>query len=106
MGNWVARKGLAVALVALDGTGQETKAAGEAIVGAPLAGAAVEAVEGVGGSSVATRVCLLRHQRQDGVSEAVEHALIDETINQFLNDGARISQVKFGCLLWTLDHES
>ena len=93
MGNWVARKGLAVALVALDGTGQETKAAGEAVVGAPLAGAVVEAMEGVGGSSVATRVCLLRHRREGGVSEGVEHALLDEAINQFLNDGARISQV-------------
>lgn len=94
MGNWVAQRGLAVALVALDGTGQETKAAtGEAIVGAPLAGAVVESMDGVGGSSVATRVCLLRHRREDGVSEAVEHALLDETINQFLNDGARISQV-------------
>lgn len=93
MGSWVARKGLAVALVALDGTDQETMAAGEAIVGAPLAGAVVEAMEGVGGSSAATRVCLLRHRREDGVSEAVEHALLDETINQFLNDGARISQV-------------
>lgn len=94
MGSWVARKGLAVALVALDGMGQETKAAGEVVVGAPLAGAVVEAMEGVGGSSVATRVCLLRHRREEGVSEAVEHALLDETINQFLNDGARISQVR------------
>lgn len=96
MGDWVARKGLAVALVALDGTvqdqhqDQETKAM---TVGAPFAGAVVEAMEGVGGSSVATRVCLLRHRREGGVSEAVEHALLDETINQFLNDGARISQV-------------
>lgn len=93
MGSLVAQRGLAVALVALDGTGQETKAPGEAVVDAPLAGAVVEAMEGVGGSSVATRVCLLRHRREDGVSEAVEHALLDETINQFLNDGARISQV-------------
>lgn len=95
MGSWVARKGLAVALVVLDGTGEETRAAGEAVVGAPLAGAVVEAMEGVGGSSVATRVCLLRHRREDGVPQAVEHALLDETINQFLNDGARISQVCF-----------
>lgn len=94
MSNWVARRGVAVALVALDGTGQETKGAGEAIVGAPLAGAVVEATAGVGGSSVATRVCLLRHRREGDVSEAVEHALLDETINQFLNDGARISQVR------------
>lgn len=93
MGDWVAQRGMAGALVALDGTGQEAKAAGEAIVGAPLAGAVVESMDGVGGSSVATRVCLLRHRREDGVSEAVEHALLDETINQFLNDGARISQV-------------
>lgn len=93
MGDWVAQRGLAVALVALDGTGQDAKAAGEAIVGAPLAGAVVKAMDGVGGSSVATRVCLLRHRREEGVSEAVEHALLDETINQFLNDGARISQV-------------
>lgn len=93
MGDWVAQRGIVVSLVALDGTGQETKAAGEVIVGAPLVGAVVESMDGVGGSSVATRVCLLRHRREDGVSEAVEHALLDETINQFLNDGARISQV-------------
>lgn len=93
MGDWVAQRGLAVALVALDGTGQDAEAAGDAIVGAPLAGAVVKAMDGVGGSSVATRVCLLRHRRGEGVSEAVEHALLDETINQFLNDGARISQV-------------
>lgn len=92
MGDWVAQKGLAVALVALDATEQ---AAGEPVIGAPLAGAVVEAMgDGmVGGSSVATRVCLLRHRREDGVAEAVEHALLDETINRFLNDGARISQV-------------
>lgn len=92
LGDWVARKGLALALVALgreEGTEDET----DATVGAPLAGAVVEANEG-GGSSVATRVCLLRHRCLDGVSEAVEHALLDETINQFLNDGSRISQVR------------
>ncbi|CAN0086278.1 unnamed protein product [Ectocarpus fasciculatus] len=93
MGDWVAQKGLAVALVALDATEQ---AAGEPVIGAPLAGAVVEAMGGgmVGGSSVATRVCLLRHRREDGVAEAVEHALLDETINRFLNDGARISQLR------------
>eukprot|EP00903_Cladosiphon_okamuranus_P012524 g11727.t1 len=94
MSSWVARRGLAVALVALDGAGQETKGAGEIIFGAPLAGAVVEAMDGVGGSSVATRVCLLRHRREDGVSEAVDHALLDETINKFLNDGARINQLR------------
>ncbi|CAM9139765.1 unnamed protein product [Scytosiphon promiscuus] len=94
MGDWVARRGLAVALVALDGAGQDAEAAGEAIIGAPLAGAVVKAMDGVGGSSVATRVCLLRHRREEDVSEAVEHALLDETINQFLNDGARISQLR------------
>lgn len=88
MGGRVAQKGLAVALVALDATEQ---AAGEPVIGAPLAGAVVEAMGG--GSSVATQVCLLRHRREDGVAEAVEHALLDETINRFLNDGARISQV-------------
>lgn len=102
MGDWVAQRGLAVALVAMalsdddddDATGEGPKAAAaEPIVGAPLAGAVVEAMDGVGGSSVATRVCLLRHRCEDGVSDAVEHALLDETINQFLNDGARISQV-------------
>ncbi|CAN0267269.1 unnamed protein product [Ectocarpus sp. 12 AP-2014] len=89
MGDWVAQKGLAVALVALDATEQ---AAGEPVIGAPLAGAVVEAMGG--GSSVATQVCLLRHRREDGVAEAVEHALLDEMINRFLNDGARISQLR------------
>lgn len=92
LGDWVARRGLALALVALgieDGAEDGT----DATVGAPLAGAVVEENEG-SGSSVATRVCLLSHRRLDGVSEAVEHALLDETINQFLNDGSRISQVR------------
>lgn len=91
LGDWVARKDLALALVALSRE-EGTEDGKDAAVGAPLAGAVVEAMEG-GGSSVATRVCLLRHRRLDGVSEAVEHALLDETINQFLNDGSRISQV-------------
>lgn len=67
----------------------EPKATGE-----PLAGVVIEAMDGLGGSSAATRVCLLRHTRKDGVSEDVEHALLDEAITQFLNGGSRISQVR------------
>lgn len=99
MGEWIGRKGLSSALVALrrDDTGEEraeTDAATESrATGPPLACVLVEAMDGVGGSSVATRVCLLRHTRADGVSESVEHALLDEAITQFLNGGSRISQV-------------
>lgn len=88
MGHLVARKGLVLTLVAASDEGQE-------VAGGPLAGAVIETMEGVGGSSVATKVCLMRHRRVDGVSESVEHALLDETITRFLNDGSRISQVRF-----------
>lgn len=91
MGNWVARKGLAVALIALH---DERREPGEDVdVCAPLAGAVMETVEGAGGSSMATRVYMLRHWDMDGVSASVQHALLDEAITQFLNDGARIGQV-------------
>lgn len=93
MGSWVAKKGLAVSLVALERDG-EAESGDAAMIGVPLAGTVVEAIRGEGGSSAATRVCLLRERSVDGVSEAVEHALLDETINQFLNDGARINQVR------------
>lgn len=88
MGEWVARKSVSLALVALDGNAATDE--GDAVGNAPLAGSVVEAV---GGSSVATRACLLRHRRAVGVSEAVEHVLLDETIAQFLNEGAKLSQV-------------
>lgn len=94
MGDWVARKGLVLALVSLG----DKEEHGDAKVGSPLGGAVIEAMDGVGGFSVATQVCLLHHtSNKDGVavSEAVEHALLDEAINQFLNDGSRISQVFF-----------
>lgn len=63
-----------------------------------LAGAVIEVNVGVGGSSVATRVCLLRHKRLEieEASEEVEHCLLDEIIAMFLNGGSRISQV-LGC---------
>lgn len=84
MGNWVAQKGLAIALIAIhDDVG----------VCAPLAGAVVASVDEAGGSSVATRVYMLRHWELNGVSASVQHALLDEVITQFLNDGARIGQV-------------
>lgn len=90
MGEWVARKSVSLALVALDGGG--TTGEGDTMGNAPLTGSVVEAM---GGSSVATMVCLLRHRRMAGVSEAVEHALLDETITQFLNEGSRLSQVGY-----------
>eukprot|EP00904_Undaria_pinnatifida_P002699 jgi/Undpi1/1242/HiC_scaffold_108.g14156.m1 len=89
MGEWVARKSVSLALVALDGNAATDE--GDAVGNAPLAGSVVEAV---GGSSVATRACLLRHRRAVGVSEAVEHVLLDETIAQFLNEGAKLSQLR------------
>lgn len=88
MGEWVARRSVSLALVALDGDGATDER--DAVGNAPLAGSVVEAM---GGSSVATMVCLLRHRRMTGASEAVEHALLDETITQFLNEGSRLSQV-------------
>ena len=90
MGEWVAQKSVSLALVALDrdGTAEE----GDTMGDAPLAGSVVEVMSG---SSVATMVCLLRHRRMVGVSEAVEHALLDETVTQFLNEGSRLSQVGY-----------
>lgn len=85
MSKWAAQKGLALALIAI----HEEDMGGCAL----LAGAVVESVDGTGGSSVATRVYMLRHWDFDGVSESVQHALLDEAITQFLNDGARIAQV-------------
>lgn len=96
MGKWVGRKSIFSALVALrrDNISVETESEMEPrATGPPLACALVEAMDGVGGSSVATRVCLLRHTKGDGVLESVEHALLDEAITQFLNGGSRISQV-------------
>lgn len=90
MGEWVARKSVSLALVALNGEGVTEE--GSTMGNAPLAGSVVEAMAG---SSVATMVCLLRHRRMVGVSEAVEHALLDETITQFLNEGSRLSQVGY-----------
>lgn len=90
MGEWVARKSVSLALVALNG--ERTTEEGSTMGNAPLAGSVVEVVAG---SSVATMVCLLRHSRMVGVSEAVEHALLDETITQFLNEGSRLSQVGY-----------
>ena len=90
MGEWVARKSVSLALVALNGEGVTEE--GSTMGNAPLTGSVVEAMAG---SSVATMVCLLRHRRMVGVSEAVEHALLDETITQFLNEGSRLSQVGY-----------
>lgn len=91
MGSWVGRKGLALTLVAF----QQDEADGDELStrGSPLVGAVVEVLEGIGGSSVATRVCLLHHRKMTGVAEGVVHTLLHETIAQFLNGGSRINQV-------------
>lgn len=104
MGDWVAQRGLCTALVAVlryenmsasEGSAAGGVAEGQArAAGPPQACVVIEPVDGLGGSSVATRVCLLRHTRADGVSESVEHALLDEAITQFLNGGARMNQVR------------
>lgn len=104
MGDWIAQKGLCTALVAVrrdentsasegDSAGRVTELQARA-AGPPQACVVIEPVDGIGGSSVATRVCLLRHTRADGVSESVEHTLLDEAITQFLNGGARMNQVR------------
>lgn len=94
MGSWFGQKEFILALVALQ---QGEANDGElATLGSPRACAVVE---GHGGSSVATRVCILRHRRLVGVSEEVEHALLHETITQFLNTGSRISQVTTDCFI-------